>query len=176
MADITLRPAAPADIPAITAIYSDAVLIGTASYELVPPGEEEMMWRWKNLTARNFPFLVAELDGKIAGYAYAGPFRERPAYRYTLEDSVYVDPAAKGRGIGRLLLNRLIVEAEALGFRQMIAIIGDGGNHSASVRLHEAAGFMHSGTIAGSGFKHGRWLDTAIMQKALNGGTETLPE
>jgi L-amino acid N-acyltransferase YncA len=176
MPDITLRPAAPADIATITEIYADAVLHGTASYELEAPGAAEMAKRYEKLTSRNYPYLVAELGGRIAGYAYAGPFRERPAYRFTLEDSVYVDPACKGRGIGRLLLGRLIAESETLGFRQMLAVIGDGSNHRASVRLHEAAGFTHAGTIKGSGFKHGRWLDTVIMQLALNGGTATLPE
>lgn len=172
---MVVRPAVLTDIPAITAIYGDAVLHGTASYELDPPSEAEMVERFEKIIARGLPYLAAESDGKIAGYAYAGPFRERPAYRYIVEDSVYIDPAFKGRGIGRKLLDRLVEEVRALGYRQMIAVIGDGTNHPASVRPHEAAGFTRSGTIAGSGFKHGRWLDTVIMQIALNGGTDTLP-
>ncbi len=172
---MVVRPTILTDIPAITAIYKDAVLHGTASYELDPPGEAEMVARFEKLAARSLPYLTAETDGRIAGYAYAGPFRERPAYRFIVEDSVYVDPAFKGRGIGKNLLNRLVDEVRALGYRQMIAVIGDGTNHPASVRLHEAAGFTRSGTITGSGFKHGRWLDTVIMQIALNGGTDTLP-
>lgn len=173
---VTVRRAEPADIEAITAIYADAVLHGTASYEIEPPSLDTMNSRYQAIIGRNLPYLVADLDSVVAGFAYAGPFRERPAYRFIVEDSVYIDPRYKGRGIGRLLLDRLIAEVSSRGFRQMIAVIGDGTNHPASVRLHEAAGFSHSGTIAGSGYKHGRWLDTIIMQIALNGGTETLPE
>ncbi len=176
MSDIVIRPAVPTDIPAITSIYRDAVLHGTASYELDPPSEGQMAERFEKIIKRDLPFLAAEIEGAVAGYAYAGPFRERPAYRFIVEDSVYIDPAYKGRGIGRKLLDHLVDEVTSKGYRQMIAIIGDGTNHPASVQLHEAAGFIHSGTIAGSGFKHGRWLDTIIMQIALNGGIETLPE
>lgn len=175
MTDILVRPAALADIPAVTAIYADAVLRGAASYELTPPSADEMAERFNGIVDRDLPYLAAELGGVVAGYAFAGPFRERAAYRFIVEDSIYVDPAFKGRGVGRKLLDRLVAEVTALGYRQMIAIIGDGGNHPASVRLHEAAGFTHSGTIGGSGFKHGRWLDTVIMQIPLNGGTETPP-
>lgn len=176
MLDISILPLQSADMNSITAIYADAVLHGTASYELEPPTVEEMQARFAKLADRNLPCLVAKAGRNIAGYAYAGPFRERPAYRFIVEDSIYIDPAFKGRGIGRKLLDRLIGEATTLGYRQMIAVIGDGSNHRASVRLHETAGFEHSGTISGSGFKHGRWLDTVIMQIALNGGTSTLPE
>lgn len=176
MSDISIRAASLADIATITEIYADAVLHGTASYELEPPTAEEMAGRLKRITDRNLPYLVAELDGRIAGFAYAGPFRERPAYRFIVEDSVYIDPACKGRGVGRRLLDSVIEMVSAQGYRQIIAVIGDGTNHRASVRLHEAAGFTHSGTIRGSGFKHGRWLDTVLMQMPLNGGTGTLPE
>ena len=127
-------------------------------------------------TDGGFPYLVAEDDGAIAGYAYAGPFRPRPAYRFIVEDSVYVAPQAKGRGIGRALMQRLIGEAQSLGFRQIIAVIGDGRPDSASVRLHEALGFRHSGRLEGSGYKHGRWLDTVFMQLSLNGGTASDPD
>ncbi|MEZ5812581.1 MAG: N-acetyltransferase family protein [Rhizobiaceae bacterium] len=176
MSSTLLRPAAETDVAAITEIYADAVLHGAASYEIEPPAADEMMRRFRSLVGRGFPYLVADVDGAVAGYAYAGPFRERPAYRYVVENSVYVTPRAKGRGIGRRLLDRLIEETAARGYRQMIAVIGDGGDHSASVKLHEAAGFSHAGKITGSGFKHGRWLDTVIMQLAMNGGTATLPK
>ena len=171
-----IRPATVADLTAITAIYADAVRHGTASYELEPPSPDEMRRRFDALVGGGYPYLVAELDGVVAGYAYAGPFRPRPAYRFTLEDSVYVAPKAKGRGIGRLLMTRLIAEAEALGFRQIIAVIGDGNADSPSVRLHEALGFVHSGRLEGSGYKFGRWLDTVFMQLALNGGNAGPPD
>lgn len=177
-----LRPAVEADLRVITEIYADAVLNGTASYELEPPSLEEMRKRFGTLAEGGFPYLVAELDGAVAGYAYAGPFRPRPAYRFIVEDSVYIAPHAKGRGLGRTLMQRLIDEAARLGFRQMIAVIGDGRPESRSVKLHEALGFTYAGRLEGSGFKLGRWLDTVFMQLAMNGGaslppdSESLPE
>src|SRR5262249_22204203 len=123
-----------------------------------------------------FPYFVAETDGRVAGYAYAGPFRPRLAYRFIVEDSVYIAPDAKGRGLGRALMQRLIEESTRLGFRQMIAVIGDGSPHSRSVRLHETLGFRHSGRLEGSGFKHGRWLDTVFMQLSINGGNALPPD
>ncbi len=177
MSNVEIRPAAKADLDAITAIYADAVTHGTASYELEPPTRAEMAARFEALAAGGFPYLVAENEaGRLAGYAYAGPFRPRPAYRFIVENSVYVAPEAKGRGIGRLLLERLIAEAEGLGFRQMIAVVGDGSPNSASVRLHERVGFRHCGRLEGSGYKHGRWLDTVFMQLSMNGGTATAPD
>jgi phosphinothricin acetyltransferase len=166
----------PADLDAITEIYADAVRHGTASYELEPPTKAEMTQRFETLTAGGFPYLVAESSGRVVGYAYAGPFRPRPAYRFVVENSVYVSPDAKGRGIGRLLLERLIAEAAKLGFRQMIAVIGDGHAESASVKLHERLGFRHGGRLEGSGYKHGRWLDTTFMQLSMNGGADTAPD
>ena len=166
----------PADLDAVTEIYADAVTNGTASYELEPPSRAEMGARFETLSAGGFPYLVAESAGTVVGYAYAGPFRPRPAYRFVVENSVYVAPDAKGRGIGRLLLEQLIAEAEKLGFRQMIAVIGDGHAESASVKLHERLGFRHSGRLEGSGYKHGRWLDTTFMQLSMNGGAETAPD
>src|SRR5688572_10167532 len=136
-----IRPATAADVDAITEIYADAVMSGTASYELQPPTRAEMAERFATLSSGQFPYLVAEHDGLIVGYAYAGPFRPRPAYRFVVENSVYVAPQAKGKGIGRLLLDRLVATAAALGFRQMIAVIGDGSPKSPSVRLHQRAGF-----------------------------------
>ena len=177
MSKVEIRPATRADLDAITKIYADAVTHGTASYELEPPTRAEMAARFEALVAGGFPYLVAENEaGGLAGYAYAGPFRPRPAYRFIVENSVYVAPEAKGRGIGRLLLERLIVEAESLGFRQMIAVVGDGSPDSASVRLHERVGFRHCGRLEGSGYKHGRWLDTVFMQLSMNGGNATAPD
>ena len=171
-----IRPAREADLDEIAAIYADAVVNGTASYELDPPTLDEMRRRYRSLAEGGFPYVVAENAGAVAGYAYAGPFRPRPAYRFVVEDSVYVAPHAKGHGIGRTLLQCLIGEAQGLGFRQMIAVIGDGRPDSASVRLHEALGFKHSGRLEGSGYKHGRWLDTVFMQLPLNGGTASGPD
>ncbi|MEP9387316.1 N-acetyltransferase family protein [Mesorhizobium sp. KR9-304] len=176
MNESIIRPAAAADLDAITEIYADAVRNGTASYELEPPTRAEMGARFETLVVGGFPYVVAEESGTVLGYAYAGPFRPRPAYRFIVENSVYVAPHAKGRGLGRLLLERLIAEAAKLGFRQMIAVIGDGHPGSASVKLHERMGFRHSGRLEGSGYKHGRWLDTTFMQLSMNGGASTAPD
>ncbi|MBT1158965.1 N-acetyltransferase [Aminobacter anthyllidis] len=171
---MTIRHALPADLDRITEIYADAVLNGTASYELEPPTRTEMGERFEALMEGGYPYLVVERDGAIIGYAYAGPFRARPAYRFIVEDSIYIAPEAKGAGIGKALMQALVDESTALGFRQIIAVIGDGHADSASVRLHEKLGFHHTGRMEGSGYKHGRWLDTVFMQLALNGGA-TLP-
>jgi phosphinothricin acetyltransferase len=176
MSAIALRKAGRSDIPAFTRIYADAVLNGTASYEIDPPDEVEMTGRFLALTDAGYPWITAVHGQDVIGYAYGGPFRARPAYRFIAEDSVYVDRAARGQGVGGLLLERLVGEIGTLGFRQLIAVIGDGANHRASLRLHERAGFVHAGTIAGSGYKFGRWLDTVIMQLALNGGASTPPD
>lgn len=175
-ADLLLRPTCEADIPAIAAIYAEAVLHGTASYELDPPSEAEMTRRWRELARRDHPHMVAVRAGAVLGYAYAGPYRPRPAYRYSVEDSVYVAPTARGRGVGRALLRTLITASEERGFRQMIAVIGGGTGHPASVGLHLSLGFRHIGIIEGSGFKHGRWLDTVLMQRQLGTGNSTLPD
>jgi L-amino acid N-acyltransferase YncA len=169
-----LRAADLADIPAITLIYAHAVKHGTASFELEPPTEAEMMQRYQALLEGGFPYLVAEVDGAVAGYAYAGAYRTRPAYRWTVEDSVYVDPHAYRRGVGRALLEGLIADSTARGFRQMIAVIGDSAQ-TASIELHRAAGFRFVGNIENVGFKFGRWLDSVIMQRALGRGATTLP-
>ncbi|AZO49977.1 MAG: GNAT family N-acetyltransferase [Mesorhizobium sp.] len=176
MSSIAIRAATTANLNRITEIYADAVTHGTASYELEPPSRAEMGSRFDSLAAGGFPYLVAERDGVVLGYAYAGPFRPRPAYRFVVEDSVYVAPEAKGQGVGRLLMQGLIEAAEAAGFRQIIAVIGDGHADSASVRLHEKLGFRHSGRLEGSGYKHGRWLDTVFMQLSLNGGAGLSPD
>ncbi len=171
---VSIRPADPADSPAITRIYAHAVRHGTASFELEAPDEAEMARRMAALLDGNFPYFVAETGGKLAGYAYAGLYRTRPAYRFTLEDSVYVDEDAQRRGIGRALLERLIVESETRGFRQMVAVIGDSAQ-TPSIALHRAAGFKLIGTFENVGFKHGRWLDTVLMQRALGPGATTTP-
>ncbi|MBZ9855816.1 N-acetyltransferase family protein [Mesorhizobium sp. CA13] len=176
MSTIVIRAARAADLDTITQIYADAVTRGTASYELEPPGRAEMGTRFDTLQAGGFPYLVAEKAGAVLGYAYAGPFRPRPAYRFIVEDSVYVAPDAKGQGVGLKLMQSLIAAAEAAGFRQIVAVIGDGHPDSASVKLHEKLGFRHSGRLEGSGYKHGRWLDTVFMQLALNGGASVPPD
>lgn len=172
MRDTMIRPAIPSDIDAITAIYEPAVRHGTASFELEPPDAAEMLTRYRTITAAGFPYLVAERDGVIVGYAYANHYRTRPAYRFTVEDSVYVAPAAHGMGIGRALLDALIVESETRGFRQMIAVIGDS-RQIGSIALHRAAGFTFSGTLHSVGYKFGRWLDSVLMQRALGPGDRT---
>lgn len=172
---IAIRPAMTADLPAITGIYAHAVTHGTASYEYDPPSLGEMTARFSALMSGGFPYVVAQAGAEVLGYAYAGPFRTRPAYRFIVEDSIYIAPTAQGRGIGKLLLRDLIARCERQGFRQMIAVIGDGDVNVASIALHAAMGFAHSGRLTGSGFKHGRWCDTVLMQLALNGGTSTLP-
>jgi L-amino acid N-acyltransferase YncA len=166
-----IRPARPSDIATITRIYAHAVRHGTASFELDPPEQAEMARRQDALIAGGFPYLVAEDDGGILGYAYAGPYRARPAYRFTVEDSVYIAPEAQRRGLGRVLLERLIAESETRGYRQMIAVIGDSAQH-ASIALHAALGFRLVGTFAAVGFKFDRWLDTVLMQRALGHGAE----
>jgi L-amino acid N-acyltransferase YncA len=169
-----IRRAAEADLPAIAAIYEHAVLYGTATFELIPPDLAEMTRRFNALRDGGFPYFVAELEGKVAGYAYAGPYRPRPAYRFTVENSVYLDPAIHRRGIGTHLLERLIAECEALGYRQMIAVIGDSAN-AGSIGAHIKTGFQMIGTHPDVGFKFGRWLDTVMMQRALGEGAATLP-
>jgi phosphinothricin acetyltransferase len=171
----TVRPAADADLPAVQAIYAHHVLHGSASFETVPPDLAEMTRRHADITRRGMPYLVAEADSQVLGYAYAGPYRPRAAYRFTLEDSVYVAEGAAGRGVGRLLLDRLIADATALGYRQMLAVIGDSGNLG-SIALHERAGFTHLGTLQSVGFKFGRWLDVVLMQRALGAGDAELPK
>jgi phosphinothricin acetyltransferase len=172
---ILIRPASDADLPAITAIYGHAVTHGTATFETEPPGEAEMGERFRAIVTGGFPYLVAcTEDGRTVGYAYAGLYRTRVAYRHTLEDSIYIDPAFHRRGVGRGLLDRLLTESEACGFRQMVAVIGDSAQVP-SIALHRAAGFRMVGTFEAVGFKFGRWLDTVMMQRALGEGAQTMP-
>ena len=174
MTPVPIRPATPADIPAITRIYAHAVAHGTASFELQAPDQAEMARRQRALLDGSFSYLAAEIDGAVIGYAYAGPYRTRPAYRFTVEDSIYIDPAAQRRGVGRALLERLITESETRGFRQMIAVIGDSAQ-TASIELHRAAGFHYVGNIQNVGYKFGRWLDSVVMQRPLGPGALTQP-
>jgi L-amino acid N-acyltransferase YncA len=168
-----VRPATEADAQALAAIYGDAVAHGFGTFEEEPPGPAEMDARRRAVQDRGLPYLVAEADGQVLGFAYAGPFRPRAAYRYTLEDSVYVAPDAKGQGVGRAVLTAVIAACEALGVRQLMAVIGDSQN-AGSMGLHRALGFEQMGIGKSVGFKHGRWVDIVHMQKPLNGG-DTLP-
>jgi phosphinothricin acetyltransferase len=174
MAAIPIRSAQARDLAAITRIYEDAVRHGTASFEIEPPDEREIARRYEALRDGGYPYLVAELDREAVGYAYAGPYRARPAYRWSVEDSIYIAPAMQRRGIGRALLERLIAEAETGGFRQMIAVIGDSANVN-SIELHRAAGFRMVGTFDNVGFKFGRWLDSVLMQRPLGMGATAMP-
>jgi phosphinothricin acetyltransferase len=170
----SIRPATPADIPAITRIYAEAVAQGTASFELEPPDEAEMARRMAALLDGGFPYIAAEIAGALAGYAYAGPYRPRQAYRFSVEDSIYVDAAAQRKGVGRALLTKLIEESERRGFRQMIAVIGDSAQ-TPSIEIHRALGFRMIGNVENVGYKFDRWLDTVLMQRALGPGAMTKP-
>lgn len=166
MSEITIRDATIDDVPAIARIYGHWVLHGTSSFELEAPDEAEMRRRFETLKAGGFPYLVAEAGGRVIGYAYAGPYRPRPAYRYTLEDSIYLDPDVRGRGVSRRLLQALIDRCRADGYRNLMAVIGDSGNE-ASIGVHTALGFRHVGTARNIGFKFDRWLDVVTMQLVL---------
>lgn len=172
---VAIRASTDADIPAITAIYGWNVLNGLGTFEEVPPDEAEMARRRAAFLDRGLPYLVAELDGKVLGYCYAGPFRLRAAYRYTVEDSVYVSPGAVGQGVGKALLAALIAQCEALGLRQMCAVIGDSGN-TASIALHAALGFEKQGIFPAMGYKFDRWVDLVWMQRPLSAGDRTPPD
>jgi L-amino acid N-acyltransferase YncA len=174
MSEAIIRAAGDGDIAAITRIYAHAVKNGTATFEIEPPSEAEMARRQQALLANNYPYVVAERSGVVAGYAYASHFHTRPAYRWSIQDSIYVDPQFHGQGLGRLLITRLLADAEARGFRQMIAVIGDSAN-AASIALHAAADFRLIGTLKSVGFKHGRWLDTVVMQRALGSADASPP-
>ena len=167
-----IRPATKLDIPAIVGIYAPAVLSGTATFELEPPSPAEMLERLEAIVGAGYPYLVADRDGHVAGYAYVNVYRPRPAYRFAVEDSIYVAADAQGQGIGRQLLDALIEASTARGYRQMIAVIGDS-RQAGSIALHRAAGFTFSGTLHSVGFKFGRWLDSVQMQRALGPGDTT---
>lgn len=168
------RPAANGDLEAITEIYGHHVLHGLGSFELTAPSLEAMAERFEAIKARGLPYLVVEREGAVRGFAYAGAYRPRPAYRFAVENSVYIAPGHEGRGLGRLLLRQVIRDCTDLGYRRMVAVIGDSANH-ASIRLHEALGFERAGLIPSTGFKLGRWVDVVILQRALGEGDRSLP-
>ena len=170
----SVRASTLADIPAITQIYRHHVLHGTGSFETEPPDPAEMTRRRDEVLGRHLPYLVAEDDGQIVGYAYANWFKARPAYRFSAEDSIYVANGQHGKGLGRLLMAALIDACEQAGVRKLIAVIGDSGNHG-SVGVHTAAGFVHVGTLQSVGWKFGRWLDIVMMEKTLGAGDSTPP-
>ncbi|RMD64182.1 MAG: N-acetyltransferase family protein [Alphaproteobacteria bacterium] len=179
-AAIVVRDAAASDIPHIQAIYAHHVRHGLASFEEIPPDVAEMMRRFEAITTRNLPYLVAEITEPataapvVQGYAYAGPYRTRPGYRFTVENSIYVAPGGQRRGLGRALLEALIRRCTAAGYRQMVAVIGDSAN-VASIRLHESFGFERVGVLRSVGFKFGRWVDSVLLQRPLGEGDATLP-
>jgi len=173
-AEPVVRDAVAADVPTITAIYAHHVLHGRASFEEVPPDAAEIARRHGEHVEKGLPYLVATVDGRVGGYAYAGLYRPRSAYRFTCEDSIYVRDDLAGRGIGRRLLGALIDRCTALGFRQMVAVIGDSAN-AGSIGLHTAMGFRRAGVLEASGFKHGRWVDSVLMQRPLGPGTDEPP-
>ena len=169
-----VRDATEEDLPAIREIYAHHVLHGVASFEETPPGLEEMRRRFRAMRERGLPWFAAEVEGAVRGYAYAAPYHQRPAYRHTVENSVYVDSSLLRRGLGAALLDKLVASCAEAGLRQMVAVIGDSAN-AASIGLHERAGFRLVGTLQSVGFKHGRWLDGVIMQRALGEGDGTPP-
>jgi L-amino acid N-acyltransferase YncA len=169
-----IRPSRDDDLPQIAAIYRYHVLHGVASFEEIPPDDEELARRRHDILALGLPYLVAESGGRVLGYSYASRYRTRSAYRFTLEDSIYIDAAEVGRGIGRSLLSALIEGCAELGYRQMIAVIG-GSDQWPSIRLHQALGFTRAGFLAAVGFKFGAWVDGVLMQRPLGSGAGTLP-
>ncbi len=171
---VLVRASQTSDVAAIAAIYGQAVTTSVVTFEIEPPGAAEMARRREALLTQGYPFLVAEVDGAVAGYAYAGAFRTRAAFAATVENAIYLDAAFRRRGIGRLLLTRLIDDCAARNFRQMVAVIGDSGN-AASIRLHRACGFARAGALKSVGFKHGRWLDCILMQRPLGPGDSVAP-
>lgn len=170
-----IRSATEADAEAMAALYAHHVRRGVATFEETPPTAGEMASRLQAVQALGLPWLVAEEDGRILAFAYAGPYRLRSAYRYTAETSIYVAPDAQRRGVGRALLEEVIAVCEALGLRQMVGVIGDSAN-AGSIALHRSLGFAPIGTLPALGYKHGRWIDVVIMQKPLNGGSDSDPQ
>lgn len=170
-----IRPSRDGDLDAITAIYAHHVLHGTGTFEIDPPSRSDMTARRTEVLSRNLPWLVAEQDGKVLGFAYANWFKPRPAYRFSAEDSVYVAEAARGSGIGRALLLALMEQAEAAGVRQLMAVVGDSAN-TGSIKLHQSLGFEHIGLMRSVGWKHGAWRDIVLMQRPLGSGDAQSPE
>jgi len=172
--DLLVRPSRDDDVASIAAIYGHHVLHGVASFEEVPPTAEEMAQRRAGVLARGFPYLIAERGSRVVGYCYAGPYRPRIGYRFSVEDSIYIDPSEVGRGIGRALLSQVIERVSEQGYRQMIAVIG-GSETLPSIRLHAALGFTQIGVFPAIGYKFGRWIDSVYMQRALGPGQTSLP-
>ena len=171
---LTLRDSTAADVAACADIYREAVRNGTGTFELEEPDDAEMAKRRDAILAQRLPWLVAERDGQVLGYAYANQFRPRRAYRFCVEDSIYLAPAARGQGVGKLLLVELIARCERLGIRQMLAVIGDAQN-AGSISVHRSCGFEHTGTFAAAGWKFERWLDVVMMQRRLGTGADAVP-
>jgi L-amino acid N-acyltransferase YncA len=170
-----VRPATLDDAPALAALYAHHVIHGTGTFEEAPPSSEDIAGRMKAVLDKGFPWVVVEDEGRIVAYAYAGPYRERAAYRFTAEDSVYVAADAQGRGYGKAALAAVVEACRALGLRRLIAVIGDTQN-AASIGLHRALGFEPCGVLPAVGYKAGRWLDVPLMQLPLNGGDESQPQ
>jgi L-amino acid N-acyltransferase YncA len=166
---LAIRPTSPNDLDALAEIYAHHVRSGVATFELTPPDSAEWLRRFRAVTADGLPFLTATLDGQVAGYAYCSPWKMRPAYKHTVEDSVYVAPHAVGRGVGGRLLDALLEECARSGIREVIAVIVDA-DGAASLALHHNRGFVDAGRLTGVGYKHGRWLDTVLLQRSLTGG------
>ena len=171
----SIRPSTDSDIPSITAIYRHHVLHGTGTFEIDPPGESDMAARRADVLGKGLPWLVAEHDGRVVGFAYANWFKPRPAYRFSAEDSVYITDDARGQGTGRLLLAALAAQAEAAGVRKLLAVIGDSAN-AGSIGLHRAMGFSEVGVMRSVGWKFGAWRDIVLMEKPLGAGDTTSPE
>ncbi|MGN9844025.1 N-acetyltransferase family protein [Nonomuraea sp. H19] len=166
LSQVVVRPAVPADLKAIAEINAHYVTNTVITFEETPPTIADWQRRLDDLAGRGLPFLVADLDGEVAGYAYAGPWRPKPAYRHTVEDSIYLAPGNTGRGLGKALLGALVAESSAAGMRRMIAVVADTGDDS-SAALHRRFGFAEAGRLSGVGYKHGRWIDTVLMQRSL---------
>lgn len=171
---LTVRPSVEADLAAVTAIYAHAVKHGTSSFEITAPDLAEMASRRNDVLAKGLPWLVAQMGSEVVGYAYAGPFRARPAYRFTVEDSIYIHPQSQGKGVGRALLAELVARCECAGARQVLAVIG-GSNSQGSIALHRALGFEDCGVLQSVGWKFGRWLDVVMLQRRLGAGYSTAP-
>jgi L-amino acid N-acyltransferase YncA len=172
--DVVIRPSGEGDVAEISEIYRYHVLRGLASFEEIPPDPDELASRRRDILARGLPYLVAERSGRVLGYCYAAPYRMRSAYRFTVEDSIYIDNAEVGRGLGRALLATVLDRCAELGYRQMVAVIG-GSDTWPSIRLHAALGFARIGVLPAVGFKFGNWVDIVLMQRALGPGATTAP-
>jgi L-amino acid N-acyltransferase YncA len=175
MQDLHIRPCTDADLPAITRIYAHHVLNGTGTFETSPPSEDDMRTRRADVLGKNLPWLVLEQHGVVQGFAYGNWFKPRPAYRFSVEDSIYLASDASGHGFGKLLMAELLVQLERRGVRKVMAVIGDSANLG-SIGVHRSAGFEHVGVVEACGWKFGRWLDIVLMQKTLGAGSSTPPE